>query len=89
MPQYDFGIIDYIYPNVPGKITNLEIKEDCSETTTVFAYKKESDVLPSTENSRNRIAGILHCNNNYAVLQQDVQRQRDYINFSVDSMFLI
>jgi phosphoribosylamine-glycine ligase len=89
MPQYNFGIIDYIYPDMPGKITNLEIKEDRSETTTVFAYKKEGDVLPSTENSSNRIAGILHCNNNYAVLQQEVQRQRDYINFSIDSMFLI
>ena len=82
-PLYNFAVIEYIYPNNVGKIARLKIKEPVSKNMSVFVYKKEGAILNSTENSSNRIAGILGYSNHFNQLLEEIQHQKETISFTI------
>lgn len=59
--QVPYAQMVYLYPNKPGVLQtlNISIPENLNANSKLFTYKKAGDTLHSTENSSNRVAGIL------------------------------
>ena len=59
--QVPYAQIHYLYPTLPGVLQqlNISLPENQKTNSKLFRYKKAGDTLHSTENSSNRVAGIL------------------------------
>lgn len=78
----DYAAVHYIYPSSSGILTELDIPEK-SLNSAVFIYKNLGDMLLSTENSSNRIAGIFVCGNNTKELDDLSHSIQKKLHFSV------
>lgn len=83
--HFKYAAIEYLYPENSGFLRTLTIPSTTLPAT-VFNYKNLNDQLSSTENSSNRIAGILVWGNESNEVNENINAIKQDIHYTVTNV---